>query len=243
MSVNDLLLLFVPMVHFLVHDSSRLTMPFTCYCRDCLQGREEIARTCIIQRKVSATPDCPVEVTRLLRAWSSGEQAAFDQLAPVVYGELQRLARQRMARESPDHTLQPTALVNEAYLQLVNVQNVSWQDRAHFFAVCARMMRRILTDRARARGRAKRGGGAADVPLDDVPEIGSWRSSELVALDDALNRMEQMDPRKAAMIELRFYSGLSVEETAAVLKVSPQTILRDWKLARSWLERELRRTA
>ena len=148
-----------------------------------------------------------------------------------------------MVHERPDDTLEPTALVHEAYLHLIDVNNVGWHDRAHFFAVCARMMRRILTDRARARGRAKRGGPAADVPLDDVPEAGSWRSSELVALDDALSCMEQMDPRKAQIIELRFFAGLSVEETAAVLKISPQTVLRDWKLARTWLERELRRSS
>jgi RNA polymerase sigma factor (TIGR02999 family) len=148
-----------------------------------------------------------------------------------------------MLRERPDDTLQPTALVNEAYIHLIGLRNVGWQDRAHFFAVCARMMRRILTDRARSRKRTKRGGPAADLRLDDVPEVGCWRSSELIGLDDALTCLEQMDPRKAKMIELRFFGGLSVEETAAVLKISPQSVLRDWKLAKAWLERELRRTS
>ena len=147
-----------------------------------------------------------------------------------------------MLHEHANNTLQPTALVNEAYLHLIDVAKVEWRDRAHFFAVCARMMRRILTDRARSRRTAKRGGPTADLHLNEVPEVGSWRSSELVALDDALTCLEQMDPRKAKVIELRFFAGLSVEETAAVLKISPQSVLRDWKLARAWLERKLCRT-
>lgn len=183
-----------------------------------------------------------VDITRLLRAWSSGDQAAFEQLAPVVYEELRRIARRHMMRERPDDTLQPTALVHEAYLHLIDVRSVGWHDRAHFFAVCAQMMRRMLTDRARARARVKRGGPAANLRLDDVPEIGMWRASELITLDDALILMAQMDPRKAKIIELRFFAGLSVEETAAVLKLSTQTVLRDWRLARAWLERELCRT-
>lgn len=158
-----------------------------------------------------------------------------------MYDELRRIARQYMSHERPDDTLQPTGLVHEAYLRLIDIPSVGWNDRAHFFAVCAQIMRRILLDRARERTTAKRGGPAADVRLDDIPEVGSWRPTELIALDDALTRMEQMDPRKAKVIELRFFAGLSVEETAAVLKISPQTVLRDWKLARAWLERELRK--
>jgi RNA polymerase sigma factor (TIGR02999 family) len=146
-----------------------------------------------------------------------------------------------MVHERPDHTLQATALVHEAYLRLIDVQNVGWQDRAHFFAAAAQMMRRILTDRARARLTAKRG-FAARLALEEVPEPASWRPSELVALDDAMNTMAAMDPRKAKVIELRFFAGLSVEETAEVLKISPQSVMRDWKLARAWLKRELVRS-
>ena len=179
------------------------------------------------------------EITRLLRAWSGGDQAALDRLVPAVYGELRRIARGQVAHERPGQTLQATALVNEAYLRLIDVQNVGWQDRAHFFAVAAQMMRRILVDRARARVRAKRGGAAAHLPLEELPEMGSWRSGELIALDDALSGMNKIDPRKAKVIELRFFGGLSVEETAEVLKISPQSVMRDWKLARAWLQREL----
>lgn len=147
-----------------------------------------------------------------------------------------------MLHERSDHTLQATALVHEAYLHLIDVQDVQWQDRAHFFAVSAQMMRRILTDRARACAAAKRGGVGARPHLDEIPEVGAWRASELIALDDALTSMAQMDPRKAKVIELRFFAGLSVGETAEVLKISPQSVMRDWKLARAWLERELGRS-
>jgi RNA polymerase sigma-70 factor, ECF subfamily len=183
-----------------------------------------------------------IEVTGLLRAWSRGDQAAFDQLAPVVYAELRKIARGYMVHESPDHTLQATALVHEAYLRLIDLPNVSWKDRAHFFAVSAMMMRRILVDRARARVTEKRGGALALLQLDEIPEVGSWRAYELVALDDALTGMAKMDPRKAKVIELRFFGGLSVEETAEVLKISPQSVMRDWKLAKAWLQRELARS-
>jgi len=144
--------------------------------------------------------------------------------------------------ERQGHTLQATALVHEAYLRLIDLQNVGWQDRAHFFAVSAQMMRRILVDRARARVTGKRGGAAALLQLDEIPEVGSWRASELMALDDALTGMAKMDARKAKVIELRFFGGLSVEETAEVLKISPQSVMRDWKLARAWLQRELARS-
>jgi RNA polymerase sigma-70 factor, ECF subfamily len=183
-----------------------------------------------------------IEVTGLLRAWSRGDQAAFDQLAPVVYAELRKIARGYMVHESPDHTLQATALVHEAYLRLIDLPNVGWKDRAHFFAVSAMMMRRILVDRARARVTEKRGGALALLQLDEIPEVGSWRAHELVALDDALTGMAKMDPRKAKVIELRFFGGLSVEETAEVLKISPQSVMRDWKLAKAWLQRELARS-
>jgi RNA polymerase sigma-70 factor (ECF subfamily) len=180
-----------------------------------------------------------VDVTGLLRAWSAGDQAAFEKLAPIVYGELHLIARGYMSHERSDHTLQATALVHEAYLQLIDVHSVSWQDRAHFFAISAQTMRRFLIDRARASAAAKRGGSAAHLQLDDIPEVGSWRGSELIALDDALTTLAQMDPRKEKIIELRFFGGLSVDETAEVLKISAQTVMRDWKLARAWLEREL----
>ena len=191
------------------------------------------------RRQVIATSAPSVEITGLLRAWSSGDEDAFERLAPIVYAELRRIAHGYMRYERPDDTLQATALVHEAYLQLIDVQHVGWQDRAHFFAVSAQMMRRILVDRARARVTGKRGGAAAHVPLDEMPEVGAWRATELMALDDALNAMAEMDPRKAKVIELRFFAGLSVEETAEVLKISPQSVMRDWKLARAWLEREL----
>src|SRR6266852_1308101 len=187
-------------------------------------------------------PTETIEITRLLRAWGDGDQAALDQLAPLVYRELHRLSRRYMRRERAGHTLQTTALVNEAYLRLVNVAGVDWKDRAHFFAVSAQMMRRILVDAARARASARRRGGirASSVNPDQIPDL-SGRGSELIALDDALNTLAQMDPRKARVIELRFFGGLSVEETAEVLKISPQSVMRDWKLAKAWLTRELSR--
>lgn len=180
-------------------------------------------------------------ITALLRAWSRGDQAALEQLTPAVYAELHRLARHYMRRESPGNTLQTTALVNEAYLRLVDAANISWQDRAHFFAVSAQMMRRILVDAARARASNKRGGAAQRFDLDSIPEVGYQRANELIALDDALNSLAEIDGRKVKVIELRFFGGLSVEETAEVLGVSPQTVLRDWKLAKAWLQRELKR--
>jgi RNA polymerase sigma factor (TIGR02999 family) len=181
------------------------------------------------------------EITRLLRAWGGGDQAALDELAPLVYGELRRMAHRYLRRENPGNTLQPTALVNEAYLRLVDVNNVSWEDRAHFFAVSAQMMRRILVDAARARLTGKRGGGAVHLNLNDSIDAIPDRSGELVALDEALNDLAQLDPRKARVVEMRFFGGLSVEETAQVLKISAPSVLRDWKLARAWLMRELSR--
>jgi RNA polymerase sigma factor (TIGR02999 family) len=149
------------------------------------------------------------------------------------------MARRYMHRERDGHTLQTTALVNEAYLRLVDVTHVDWQDRAHFFAVSAQMMRRILVDAARARASSKRGGQAVRAELDEIPDLSSGRDREIVAIDDALEALAELDPRKARVIELRFFGGLSVEETAEVLKISPQSVLRDWKLAKAWLMREL----
>jgi RNA polymerase sigma-70 factor, ECF subfamily len=180
-------------------------------------------------------------VTALLRAWSGGDQTALDQLIPVVHAELKRIARRYVARERQGHTLQPSALVNEAFLRLVDVHGVQWQDRAHFFALSAQMMRRILVNYALARGAGKRGGAARQVSLDEAMVVSPARDSELVELDTALESLAKLDPRKAQTVELRFFAGLSVEETAAVLKVSPQTVLRDWKLSKTWLAREMAR--
>jgi RNA polymerase sigma factor (TIGR02999 family) len=181
------------------------------------------------------------ETTQLLRAWAEGNPAALEQLTPRVYAELRRLAGHFMQNERPGRTLQTTALVHEAYLRLIDVTNVDWQHRAHFFAVSATMMRRILLDRARRRGAGKRGGKLQRVNLDEIPDVGSGRAEEIIALDDALNALAGVDPRKARVIELRFFGGLSVEETAEVLKVSPDTVMRDWRLARAWLLEELSR--
>ena len=191
-------------------------------------------------------PESP-EITELLKAWGSGDAAALDQLTPLVYDELRRLARRYMRIERAGNTLQTTALVNEAYLRLVDAKRVAWQDRVHFFAVSAQMMRRILVDAARARGSAKRGGQvkrvnhSAAFNLDEIPDVSTGRDRELVAIDDALNTLAEMDPRKARVIELRFFGGLSVEEAAEILKISPQSVMRDWKLAKAWLTRELSR--
>ena len=186
-----------------------------------------------------------MEITRLLRAWSDGDEDAFGHLATAVYAELSRIAHGYMRHERPDQTMQATALVHEAYLRLIGLQDVGWQGRAHFFAVSAQMMRRILVDHARSRVSAKRGGAAERVPLEevpDIPDVGSWRARELMILDDALTRMAEMDPRKAKVIELKFFGGLSVEEIADVLKISPQSVMRDWKLAKVWLQRELNKS-
>jgi RNA polymerase sigma-70 factor, ECF subfamily len=181
------------------------------------------------------------EVTQLLLDWSNGDQAALDKLVPLVYEELRRLARHYMQRETPGHTLQTTALVNEAYLRLVD-QTVPWQNRAHFFAIAAQMMRRILVDHARGHARQKRGGGAIKVPLDEAAIMPQEQASELVALDEALTRLTAIDPRRGRVVELRFYGGLSIEETANVLKISPNTVMRDWNLAKAWLFKEINGT-
>lgn len=179
------------------------------------------------------------ETTQLLRAWADGDPGALEQLTPRVYDELRRIAGHFMRDERHGRTIQTTALVHEAYLKLIDVTSVGWQHRAHFFAVSAQIMRHILLDRARRRVAAKRGGAAPRVNLDEVPDIGSGRARELIALDDALNAMAKVDPRKARVVELRFFAGLSVEETAEVLKVSSDTVKRDWRLARAWLLAEL----
>lgn len=179
------------------------------------------------------------QVTRLLKAWSQGEDTALDRLLPIVHRELHRLARGYMFGERVGHTLQTTALVNEAYLRLVNAREVNWQSRAHFFALSAQLMRRILVDSARARRNQKRGGGNPKVTLDEGLVGPQQRGEDLVALDDALKTFAQVDPRKSRVVELRFFGGLSVEETAEVLQVHPNTVLRDWRLAKMWLKREM----
>jgi RNA polymerase sigma factor (TIGR02999 family) len=190
-------------------------------------------------------PD-PVDITGLLKAWGRGDQRALDQLTPLVYAQLRVQARRYMRNERSAMTLQSTALVHETYLRLVNTHDVDWHDRAHFFALSAQIMRRILLDAARARAAVKRGGGAvraehsSAVDLDQIPTDDSSGAKSLCALDDALESLTQIDPRRAKVIELRFFGGLSVEETAEVLQVSPQTVMRDWRLARAWLARELR---
>ncbi len=179
------------------------------------------------------------DITQLLRAWGDGNQAALDRLTPLVYAQLRQAAHRYMARERRGHTLQTTALVNEVYLRLAKAREMRWQDRVHFFALSAQMMRRILTDHARARQYAKRGGGAQVVSLDEAPEVSPKPRADLVALDDALQRLAAVDERKRRVVELRYFGGLSGEETGEVLKVSPETVMRDWKLAKAWLLREL----
>ena len=177
------------------------------------------------------------DVSAMLRAWSDGDQRALDGLTPIVYAELHRLAHRCMKRERPEHSLQTTALVNEAYMRLVDYKRMQWQNRAHFFAVSAQLMRRILVDHAR-RHNVKRGRGVPHIPLDETAVVGD-QPGNLVALDDALTALARIDARKAHVVELRFFGGLSVEETAQVLKVSPVTVRRDWSSARVWLYREL----
>ncbi len=192
-------------------------------------------------------PEGSREITRLLRAWGAGDAEALERLIPHIYNDLRRAARRHMRNERPGNTLESTALVHEAFLRLVDVHGADWKDRAHFFAVASQMMRRILVDAARARVSAKRGGhlqreehsGAPD--LDRIPDLSSSRDSELVAIHDALDGLVRIDVRKARVVELRFFGGLSVDETAVVLGVSPQTVMRDWKLAKAWLAREMKR--
>lgn len=181
----------------------------------------------------------PEEVTRLLVDWGNGDKAALDKLIPLVYDELRRLARYYMRRERDGQTLQTTALVNEAYMRLVDQRAVRWQNRAHFFAIAARLMRRILVDRARKRGNSKRGGHVARVSLDHALSVSQARSADLVALDDALTALEAIDQRKGKVVELRFFGGLNIEETAEAMAISPATVHREWSMAKAWLYREL----
>jgi len=178
-------------------------------------------------------------LTQLLSAWSDGDKAALEQLMPMVYQELRRLAVRHLAHEREGHTLQATALVNEAYLRLIDQKRVRWQNRAHFLGIAAQMMRRILVDYARARRYAKRGGGAPVVSLDEASTLSAERASDLIAVNDALTRLSELDARKGRVVELRFFGGLSVEESAEVLDISPNTVLREWKTAKAWLHREL----
>ncbi len=181
------------------------------------------------------------ETTLLLRAWADGDPEALDKLTPRVYAELRRIAGHFMKHEQPGRSIQTTALVHEAYLKLVDIANVEWRHRAHFFAVSAQITRRLLLDKARRRTAGKRGGGVVRLSLDGAADVGVVRAAEVVRLDDALNALAAMDSRKAQVIEYRFFGGLTVEETAEVLKVPPDTVLRDWRLARAWLLNELSR--
>jgi RNA polymerase sigma factor (TIGR02999 family) len=191
----------------------------------------------IIGRAVQPSP--ALHVTALLHAWSAGDSTALDRLIPLVHSELRRLARRYMRRERPDHTLQTTALINEAYLRLVDAHSVDWHNRAHFFGIAARVMRRVLVDFARERGYQKRGGGSRHVTLDESLLIAQAPDANLVALDEGLNALAEVDPRKSRAIELRFFGGLSIEEAALVLDVSPETVKRDCRLAKAWLLRWL----
>jgi len=179
------------------------------------------------------------EVTQLLIDWSNGDRAALDKLVPVVDRELRRLAHHYMSRERADHTLQTTALVNEAFVRLVNRKNIQWQNRAHFFGIAAQLMRAILVDHARSHACAKRGGGAGKLELDEALAVSQQKASEVIALDDALNQLALIDAQQSRIVELRFFGGLTVEEAAEVLHVSPATIKREWSSAKAWLYREL----
>jgi RNA polymerase sigma factor (TIGR02999 family) len=192
---------------------------------------------------VESSMDAPStqDITQLLVAWKRGDAAALERLAPLVHAELHRLAKRYMAAERPGHLLQTTALVNEAYLRLIDWQNVEWQNRAHFFGLAAQLMRRVLVDFARARQREKRGGAALRVSLSDAANVAVERSADLVALDDALTALEQLEPRQSRVVELRFFAGLSNAETAEALHISVGTVRRDWSLAEAWLFRELKR--
>jgi RNA polymerase sigma-70 factor (ECF subfamily) len=185
------------------------------------------------------TTASPHEVTQLLLDWSQGNQAALDRLMPLVDRELHRLAHHYMRRENPGHTLQTTGLVNEAYLKLIDQRHVHWKNRAHFFALSAQLMRRILVDHARKRNYEKRGGGARKISFDEALFISQERGSDLIALDEALNKLAAIDPRKSKIVELRFFGGLSVEETAEALAVSAVTVMREWRMAKAWLYNSL----
>ena len=180
-------------------------------------------------------------ITQLLVEWSTGDQAALDRLMPLVYDELRRLARSYLRRERPDHTLQATALVNEAYLRLIDQHSMTWQNRAHFFGIASQMMRRILVNHAIARRTAKRGGPAPKLSLDEAVKLGVQREVDLIALDDALKELEALDARQSRIVETRYFGGLSIEETAEALALSPATVKREWSTARLWLRRQIAR--
>jgi RNA polymerase sigma factor (TIGR02999 family) len=182
------------------------------------------------------------EVTQLLIQWSNGDKTALNKLMPLIYNELRQLARHYMSRERPGHTLQTTALVNEAYVRLVNRKHVQWQNRAHFFAIAAQLMRSILVDHARSHAYAKRGGGAPKIALDQVIVVSQQRAGEVVALDDALKQLAEIDAQQSRIVELRFFGGLTIEETAEVLGLSPATIKREWSTAKAWLYHELNKS-
>jgi RNA polymerase sigma factor (TIGR02999 family) len=188
---------------------------------------------------MTAPSSSPEEVTQLLVAWGNGNKAALEKLMPLVYEELRRLAHHYMRREHPGHTLQTTALVNEAYFRLIDQKHVHWQNRAHFFAISAQLMRRILIDHARSHQYAKRGGGAHKVLLDEVAVLAQEQAEDLVALDEALRSLAAIDERKGKIVELRFFGGLSAEETAEALKISPRTVMREWSMAKAWLYRAM----
>jgi RNA polymerase sigma factor (TIGR02999 family) len=190
---------------------------------------------------MDAQAENPQEVTQLLIDWSNGDQNAFERLLPLVYGELRRLAGRHLARERRDHTLQSTAVVHEAYLRLIDQNRVQWKNRAQFFGVASQMIRRILVDHARSHQAAKRGAGAVKLSLDEAIAVPGGKDLDLVALDDALKSLTEMDEQQARIVELRFFGGLSIEETAEVLAVSPATVKRDWAMAKAWLYRELMR--
>jgi RNA polymerase sigma factor (TIGR02999 family) len=218
-------------------DGEGLYTPLSRLLNLCRVGRE--VSTVSDQPQASSEEDQTSETTQLLRAWADGDRGALEQLTPRVYRTLRRIAGYQMQQERVGDSMQATALVHEAYMELIDVTNVNWQHRAHFFAVSAQIMRHILLDRARRRVAAKRGGTAERVNLDELPDISGDRARELIALEDALNALTEKDPRKARVVELRFFGGLSVEETAEVLGVSPETVMRDWKFARSWLQAQL----
>jgi len=189
------------------------------------------------------SPSKPHEITELLEQWSGGNQAALDQLYPLVYEELRRLARSYMRREPKGHTLQTTALINEAYVRLVDQHSVRWQNRSHFFAISAQIMRRILVVHARQHLQAKRGGGAKRISLDEVMIVAKERSEEVLMLDEALANLARLDPRRSQVVELRYFAGLNNSEIASVLQISENTVMRDWNLARAWLYQQLSETA
>jgi RNA polymerase sigma factor (TIGR02999 family) len=188
---------------------------------------------------MAAIPKSSRNATALLQAWRQGDRAALDRLLPLVHAELRRVAQHQMGGERPGHTLQATALVHEAYLRLIDIKHVSWQDRSHFFAMAARVMRRLLVDHARAKRYQKRGAGAQKISLDEVLVIGTGLNLDVLALDRALDALAKQDRRKGQVVEMRYFGGLTIEETAAALDVSPDTVMRDWRLAKAWLHRAL----